>query len=150
MEYASGDPAPHFNLRDVAGRPVMLYDFYGTAHVVLAFLPAGDAAAAAAIAGSLRDAASRWRGAGAEIIAVYPGTAEAARAFSEAAGVGYPLLVDDDGSVCREYGAVPGGAASPPSLYLVDRQGDIRLVVKAAEPATLGGAIDAALRSLGD
>lgn len=148
MEYVSGDPAPHFNLRDTAGRPVMLYDYYGKANVVLAFLPDGDPVLASAIAAALKAAAPSWRDAGAEIVCVAPDTADAARAFAVATGVEFPLLADDDRSVSREYGAVRGGAAPAPSLFVIDRAGDIRLVVKSASASSLGDAIATALRAL--
>jgi peroxiredoxin Q/BCP len=145
LEYAPGDPAPHFNLKDTAGRATMLYDFFDQAHVVLAFLPPGDAAAASGLAAALGAALPRFRGAGAELVAILADSAAAVKAFAEARSLPFPLLADDDRSVSREYGAVPEGDAS---LFVVDRRGDVRLVLKSADPAICADAVLEVLRAL--
>jgi peroxiredoxin Q/BCP len=146
MEYAAGDPAPHFNLRDRDGRPLMLYDYFDKAHVVLVFFGACGEGAAGDLATALQAAVPRFLSAGAEVLGVYPETAAAASAFATEFGLSFPVLADDDRSVSREYGALKGGSEEPAILFLIDLRGDIQLVLKNVDPAACADQLLAALR----
>jgi len=149
VEYVPGDPAPHFNLRDQDGRPILLFDLFEKACVLIAFVPErGAAAAALAAAVGRTGGAAKLRSAGAEPLVVVPAGAGEAKAFAAAHELDVSVLADDDRSVSREFGVVsPAGDVSP-AAFLVDRAGNIQAVYKAPDPARLCDEAVAAVRAL--
>src|SRR5262245_42828992 len=131
IEYGPGDPASQFNLKDQAGEPVMLYDFYQQSALVLFFYSKDDSPHATADVGELNDALGTIRAAGADVVGIGPDGVASHRALAEKLGLGYRLLSDDDQSVAREFGAVDDATGETTRMtFVIDREGLIQRVFK--------------------
>ncbi|BCX04010.1 MAG: hypothetical protein KatS3mg053_1948 [Candidatus Roseilinea sp.] len=114
------NPALDFTLPDLDGRPVTLSRFRGRI-VVLNFW-ASWCPSCRAEARDFGDFARRYRDRGVIVVGVnMREDAAVVRAFAEANGMDYPLLLDVDGSVGRMYQVV-----GIPTTIIVDAAGGIR------------------------
>ena len=114
-----GDRAPDFALADLDGRPVRLGDYAGRP-VLLNFwaswcLPCVDEF-------PLLDAALEAHAAdGLAVVGiVYRDRSEAARAFAEQFGAGWPMVMDPGEAVARAYGVY-----GPPESWLIGSDGRV-------------------------
>ncbi len=124
-----GERAPDFLLPDRRDIRISLYDKVKGGPIVVAFLPAGDPAAARERAAFLA-AAPRFASAGAHLFLVCGGSPAALSADAAAAGEAARLVADGDGAVARRYG-VPGRTA----VFVLDPNARVRAAF--AEGATL-------------
>jgi peroxiredoxin len=120
-----GQPAPGFSLPDLDGRTVTLSGHRGKVVVLEWFNPGCPYVKAAHSVGSLVDLAARKQAEGVVWLAVNsaaPGKqghgVEVNRAAAAAWKMGHPVLLDEDGTVGKAY-----GATNTPHLFVIDAQG---------------------------
>jgi peroxiredoxin len=124
----AGTKAPPFTLKSTPGQSYSLSDFRGKP-LVMAFYPAdwspvcGDQMA---LYNEMRDEFSTY---GAQLVGISVDGEWCHKAFTEARGIGFPLLSDFEpkGEVSRRYGAYdrPNGV-SQRALFVIDGAGVIR------------------------
>ena len=93
------DRAPDFTLPDDDGEPRRLSELLRSGPVVLFFYPAAMTPGCTAETCHFRDLASEFAELGAQPVGVSPDPVDRQRHFSEAHGIGFPLLSDVDGTV---------------------------------------------------
>jgi peroxiredoxin Q/BCP len=103
MALAPGDPAPDFTLPDQHGEPVSLEGLRGKT-VVLYFYPKADTSGCTTQACGVRDHRADYEAAGAVVYGVSPDPVKKIAAFDEKHGLRFPLLADEDHTVCEAYG----------------------------------------------
>jgi peroxiredoxin Q/BCP len=100
---SEGDLAPDFTLPDQHGNPVHLADLRGKT-VVLYFYPKADTSGCTVQACGVRDHRADYEHTGAVVLGVSPDPVKRIEAFDVKHGLGFPLLADEDHSVCEAYG----------------------------------------------
>jgi thioredoxin-dependent peroxiredoxin len=100
----TGEPAPPFALSDAAGKRVALEDLAGR-DAVLYFYPKDDTPGCTKEACGFRDAWTKLREMGVEVLGVSPDSAESHTRFAEKYGLPFRLLSDPDKHVMEAYGA---------------------------------------------
>lgn len=98
-----GEQAPDFTLPDDSGTEVSLRDLRGRP-VVLYFYPKDDTPGCTRQACGVRDAWRAFSDAGAVVLGVSPDSVESHRAFREKYGLPFRLLADPDRTVIDQYG----------------------------------------------
>lgn len=137
---AIGKKAPDFVLKDLDAKEVRLSDFKGKIVVLEWFNPECPFIKRAHERTlSLKDKASSYAGKGVVFLAINSngpgkqGHEKAANIAGKSAwGITYPILLDPDGSVGKQYGAL-----RTPHMFIVDRSG--KLVYSGAVDNTRGG-----------
>lgn len=129
-----GGAAPEFALQDGEGKTWRLADLKGR-KVILYFYPADDTPGCTKQSCDFRDASADLREAGYVILGVSPQGAESHQRFAAKYSLNFPLLVDEDLSVARAYGAYKevGDYQGLPlrvkrSTFVIDEEGRIALV----------------------
>lgn len=97
-----GEQAPDFTLPDDSGTEVSLRDLRGRP-VVLYFYPADDTPGCTRQACGVRDAWQEFSDAGAVVLGVSPDSVESHRAFREKYGLPFRLLADPGRTVIDRY-----------------------------------------------
>ena len=100
----AGAEAPPLELKDQAGTVHRLHDYHGR-WVVLYFYPKDDTPGCTKEACSFRDNHAAIQAAGAVVLGVSADSPASHQRFAEKYRLPFPLLVDDDHSVARAYGA---------------------------------------------
>lgn len=114
------NPALDFTLPDLDGRPTTLSEFRG--RIVVVNFWASWCPSCRAEARDFGDFARQYRDRGVTVVGVnLREDAATVRAFAEANGMDYPLLLDADGAVGRMYGVV-----GIPTTVIVDAAGSVR------------------------
>lgn len=123
-----GHPAPDFALADLEGREVRLSDLRG--EVVLVNIWATWCPPCRAEMPLIEATYAEHRGSGFTVLAVSQGeAAEVVRAYIQAGGLSFPVLLDSGGEVGRAYEV----SVLPSSLF-VDRAGVVRAVYRGPLP----------------
>jgi peroxiredoxin len=122
-----GQPAPDFTLTDLDGKPVRLADYKGKIVVLEWFNPGCPYVVAAHTKGSLVDAAARASKQGVAWLAINSGApgkqgngVELNRKARADWKLGYPVLLDEAGTVGKAY-----GATNTPHLFVIDAAGKL-------------------------
>jgi len=131
-----GETAPDFETVDESGKRFKLSDFRGR-KLVLYFYPKDFTPGCTAEACSLRDSYTIFQNAGIPIFGVSGGTAELHRKFREKHSLPFPILVDEDLSIARLYGAFSKlsiiGISVKRITYLIDENGKIEGIFGGSE-----------------
>lgn len=98
-----GDSAPDFSLTTDGGGTISLNSLKG-ARVVLYFYPRDDTSGCTKEACAFRDAGSDFATANAAIIGISKDSVASHEKFKAKHDLTFPLLSDEDGSVCEAYG----------------------------------------------
>ena len=98
-----GDKAPNFSAADETGRTWSLKALKGKT-VVLYFYPKDNTPGCTTEACDFRDNYDAFVKKGARILGVSPDAAKSHASFKAKHGLPFPLLVDEDQSLCRTYG----------------------------------------------
>jgi peroxiredoxin Q/BCP len=98
-----GDLAPDFTLPKPDGSLVTLSSFRGK-RVVLYFYPKDSTPGCTREACDFQDHLARFKRRGDVVIGVAPGTLRSKARFADANGLTFPLLNDEDTTVCQAYG----------------------------------------------
>lgn len=98
-----GDKAPDFSASDETGRNWSLKSLKGKT-VVLYFYPKDNTSGCTVEACDFRDRYDAFVKQGARIIGVSPDAAKSHASFKAKHGLPFPLLVDEDKTICKAYG----------------------------------------------
>lgn len=98
-----GDKAPQFTLRDDSGKKVSLKDFKGK-RVVLYFYPKDMTPGCTVEACDFRDASALIKKKKAVVLGVSKDKVITHQKFKEKHELNFPLLSDEEGKVCADYG----------------------------------------------
>ncbi len=131
-----GDNAPDFETVDESGKPFKLADFCGR-KLVLYFYPRDFTPGCTAEACSLRDSYAIFQNSGIPIFGVSGGSAELHRKFKERHSLPFPILVDEDLSIAKLYGASSKlsivGMGVRRVTFLIDENGRIEGIFGGSE-----------------
>src|SRR5438874_2610019 len=116
-----GDQAPAFSLQDTSGKTVNLADYAGKI-VVLEWINPDcpyvqrhyNLKTMTTLADKNKDKGVVWLG----IATGDTANADKLKSFIDKDGIGYPILLDPDGSVAHEY-----GAKTTPHMFIIDKEG---------------------------
>ena len=128
-----GDAAPEFEMQDATGKVWRLADLRGQ-KVILYFYPADDTPGCTKESCDFRDSSSDLSAAGYQVLGVSPQGAESHKRFAEKHSLNFPLLIDQDLSAARAFGAFKelGDYKDIPirvkrSTFVIDEEGRIAL-----------------------
>ncbi|MEK7656403.1 MAG: thioredoxin-dependent thiol peroxidase [Elusimicrobiota bacterium] len=102
-ELAIGDPAPDFSAVDETGKTHSLEAYRGKT-VVLYFYPKDDTPGCTVEACDFRDNHKAFLKKGAAVLGVSPDDAASHLKFKEKFDLPFPLLADEDKTLCKAYG----------------------------------------------
>ncbi|MCZ6464125.1 MAG: peroxiredoxin [Proteobacteria bacterium] len=119
-----GDVAPDFTLPSTEGE-ITLSDRLKDRAVLLVFYPGDDTAVCTRQLCDYRDNLSAFSDLGADILALNPQSLSSHERFAEKHGLSFPLLADEDKSVCRSYGALGLLGMAKRALVLIGRDGRV-------------------------
>lgn len=98
-----GDPAPHFSAPDDQGRTVSSADYKGKPFV-LYFYPKDDTPGCTTEACTFTENIAAFNKAGVDVLGVSKDSIAQHKKFKEKYGLKFPLLADEDGTLCEAYG----------------------------------------------
>ncbi len=98
-----GKKAPAFTLRDQHNEKHALKDYAG-APLVVYFYPKDATSGCTKQATQLRDAMSAFQKLGCAVLGVSPQDVASKAKFAEQESINFPILADDDATVCDKYG----------------------------------------------
>jgi peroxiredoxin Q/BCP len=126
-----GDRAPDFSGVTSDGKRVSLGDFRGKQPLVLYFYPRDNTPVCTKEACSFRDHVAEFAAAGASVLGVSMDSAQSHEKFTTQFGLNFPLLSDQDGTICKTYGVSRLGGWLPPKrkTFVIDREGVVRRVI---------------------
>jgi peroxiredoxin Q/BCP len=126
-----GSDAPDFTLSSSYGDPVTLSNYRDRMNVCLVFYPDDGTPGCTRQLCVIRDDAEEFIGADVERFGVNPGSLKSHQAFAQQHEIDFPLLVDADLQVAREYHAVD---LNEPrvlrTVYLVDKRGKVAFAAR--------------------
>ena len=131
MSIAVGDKAPAFSLKDQNGIERCLNNI-GEKALVLFFYPKDDTPGCTIEACSFRDQYATLQQLGAEVWGVSGDSATSHRRFAERHQLPYPLLVDEQNKLRKQFG-VPNSLILLPGrvTYVIDKNKIVKLVFNA-------------------
>jgi peroxiredoxin len=111
-------PAPDFTLDSTQGE-IMLSERCRDRKVLLVFYPGDDTPVCTKQLCDYRDHLGVFEDLGVDVLGINPQSLESHRSFAEKHGLTFPLLSDEDKSVCRSYGALNLMGMAKRALVLV-------------------------------
>lgn len=131
-----GEDAPDFTLESSGGDPVSLSEYRGKKNVCLFFYPGDDTPGCTRQLCAARDDTPRFVQADVERLGINRGSLESHQRFAEKYEFGFPLLVDQDLQVARDYGVTgPDETRIRRTVYLIDKDGRVAFAKRGA-PST--------------
>jgi thioredoxin-dependent peroxiredoxin len=118
-----GTKAPDFSLVSDKGDMVRLSDYRGKNHVVLVFYPGDQTPGCTKQLCSIRDDYADFGAKGAVVFGINPANAESHAKFVAKQHYQFPLLVDENKTVAKLYGA--DGIMVQRTVYVIDKTGII-------------------------
>jgi len=114
-------PAPYFLLNEAGGRSISARDFYEESSVLLCFLHAPDCNACREFLETVASRLEDYRWAGAQVLAIYPASAETLRSKLDWVNRGILLLADPENVIRRQYASLmaPGLIADRAIMFFV-------------------------------
>ena len=99
----AGVKAPAFKLDSSTGEKINLADYKGK-HIVLYFYPRADTPGCTIEACAFRDAIAGYKKLDVPVFGVSPDPVAEVKKFAEKFKLNFPLLADEDHSICEKYG----------------------------------------------
>lgn len=112
-----------FTLTSVDGKDVHPSDYRGRSGLVLVF--AGGAATASSLLKEIGQRYSQVREEEGQVLAIVQEKREAAVRIAHKLSLPFPVLVDEDGRVHREFGGADAEGRPAPAIYVCDRYGEV-------------------------
>jgi peroxiredoxin Q/BCP len=151
MTLKKGDPAPEFDLPSDDGKRYRLRDLRGQ-KVVLYFYPKDDTPGCTVQACDFRDAQAEIRDKGAIVLGVSADSLRSHEKFRKKFDLNFPLLSDEDNSVCEAYGVWKWKSmfglnfqGIGRSTFIIDEEGKIHEAMYGVSP---DGHLDEVLKAL--
>jgi peroxiredoxin len=120
-----GDLAPDFTLSSTQGS-VHLSERLATRPVLLVFYPGDDTPVCTKQLCDYRDHMGVFSDLGVEVLGINPQSESSHTAFAKKHALPFPLLSDQGGAVCRQYGALGLLGMAKRALVLVGRDGRVK------------------------
>jgi peroxiredoxin len=120
-----GDPAPDFTLPSTQGS-VRLSERVAQRPVLLVFYPGDDTPVCTKQLCNYRDHMGVFSDLGVEVLGINPQSEASHVAFAKKHALPFPLLADQGGTVCRQYGALSFLGTAKRALVLVGRDGRVK------------------------
>ncbi len=136
-----GDMAPPFATQMVVGQqlsPVSLADFHGK-KVILYFYPKDFTSGCTKEACAFRDGYAKYQSAGLVVLGCSIDSAESHKGFIQKYSLPFPLLLDPDKKIAKEYGAangIPILGFDRRITYVIGEDGKILKVYPNVDPST--------------
>ena len=131
-----GQKAPEFALAATNGRTISLSEFNGLRDVILYFYPKDDTPGCTKEACFFRDMQAEFDAVGAVILGVSTDSVESHQKFAEKFHLPFPLLADEDKSVCTAYGVYKEKSnygrtymGIERTTFVIDKEGVIRKIL---------------------
>ncbi len=137
-QMVEGDQVSTISLADLRGHKVILY-----------FYPKDDTPGCTKEACAFRDGFARFRAAGLVVLGCSVDSAESHKAFIKKYNLPFPLLLDPDKTIAKEYGAangIPILGLDRRITYVIDENGIIEKVYPKVDPSAHSAEILAALK----
>jgi peroxiredoxin Q/BCP len=132
-----GMKAPDFTATSTNGTKISLRDYLGKSNVVLYFYPADLSGGCTVEACKFRDTRSDFLAANTVILGVSLDDRSKHQEFTTKDSLNFPLLVDSDSTICREYGVpVAKGKYAARWTFLIDKNGKIAQVYRKVDVRT--------------
>jgi peroxiredoxin len=137
---AKGYQLPNFRLISALGRPVQLSDYRGRCNLVLVFMD--DRRETAELLSEIAARHAEFKNEEAQVVAIAQLPPEECSRTNDRLEFPYPLLLDEDGRIHREFGAsdTQGGAAA--AVYVTDRYAEVVGIYRTRDGQALPTAID--------
>lgn len=135
LKLKEGDKAPAFTVATNGGGSASLADYEGK-HVVLYFYPKDDTPGCTKEACAFRDQWSKFELSGTVVVGVSRDSVEKHREFASEHKLQFPLLSDDDGSICKSYGVGTTFGMASRVTFVIDRSGTVARTFADVSPAT--------------
>jgi peroxiredoxin Q/BCP len=132
---AVGQPAPFFDLPATGGRQVKLSDYRGK-NLIIVFYPKDQTPGCTQQLCALRDDLSLFADLNTEIIASNPDSVESHEKFAEKQSYPFPILVDAERSMARDYHAQKPEGGIQRTVYILDKDGIVRYAKQGLPPDT--------------
>ena len=122
-----GTQAPAFSLPASGASGTLHLKDYAGKNLIIVFYPKDSTPGCTRQLCALRDDAERFSKINTAIIASNPGSLKSHQSFSEKQGYPFPILVDADRTMARDYGALKeNGTSIQRTVYIIDSKGVIR------------------------
>jgi peroxiredoxin Q/BCP len=151
VQLQPGDPAPDFTLPDQSGEPLTLWSLRGRT-VILYFYPKARTSGCTTQACGVRDHRADYERAGAVVLGVSPDPVKLIAKFEAEHALGFPLLADEDHSVCERYGVWVQKSmygrqymGAERTTFVIDPDGVLKAVLRKVKPAEHDDLVLAAL-----
>jgi len=122
---AKGSPAPDFSLPSTQGE-ITLSQRCKDKNVLLVFYPGDDTPVCTKQLCDYRDHLSVFEDLGVDVLGINPQSLPSHQKFAKKHGLSFPLLSDEDKSVCRAYGALGLMGMAKRALVLVGTDRTVR------------------------
>ena len=130
-----GDQAPDFTLEGTGDRDYTLSEYRGQV-VVLVFYPGDNTPVCTMQLNTYSSDIEQFEELGAQVLAISPQSVESHEAFAAVHHFSFPLLADVEKSVARAYGILGPVGFYKRSVFVVDGEGRIRYLHRAAAGLT--------------
>lgn len=137
-QFAVGEAAPDFELRDQDGQLHSIEDYRGK-WIALYFYPKDNTPGCTTEACEFRDNIFAFNRLNCQILGVSLDDEESHRAFSEKHGLPFPLLADTEGTTADAYGVktkMMGMTVARRQTFLIDPEGNIAKHYEKVDPET--------------
>jgi peroxiredoxin len=125
MTIAVGSKAPSFTLPSNKG-DIDLKKEIAKGPVLLVFYPGDDTPVCTKQLCNYRDNLDMFADIGVNVVAINPQSIDSHEAFAEKYDLPFPVVSDDGGKVCREYGAMSFLGTAKRALVLVGKDGTVK------------------------
>ena len=125
MALTTGDLAPDFALPSTVGE-IRLSNRLGQHDVLLVFYPGDDTPVCTRQLCDYRDSLGVFEDLGVDVLGINPQSLDSHRKFVDKHGLTFPLLSDEDKSVCRAYGALGLLGTAKRALFLIGTDSRVR------------------------
>jgi peroxiredoxin Q/BCP len=122
---AVGTPAPAFDLPATGGRQIKLSDYRGR-NLIVVFYPKDQTPGCTQQLCALRDDLAMFNALQTDVLASNPDSLESHERFVTAQGYNFPILVDAQRTMARDYQVLKENNGIQRTVYIIDGQGIIR------------------------
>lgn len=125
VELKEGDIAPDFTAESTDGTNISLNNYRGKSNVVLYFYPEDMTSGCTIEAQNFRNDRDKFAAANTTILGVSKDSREKHQQFTEKDQLNFPLLVDEDQSICDAYGVPVEDQWPKRWTFLIGKDGKI-------------------------
>ncbi|MCX6150035.1 MAG: peroxiredoxin [Ignavibacteriales bacterium] len=132
----NGELAPDFTLQDALGNSYTLSTFRGKSPVVVYFYPMAGTSGCTKEACSFRDNWSKFKENNIVVFGISVDSKEKIKKFIDENSLNFPLLSDNDKTVCKEYGVLNSLGVASRITFIIDKFGNINTIIRDVDVST--------------